>query len=60
MSTHSCPVAGKGARLKLYSGRTNKEEDRAEKAEQLKRSKAGLSGALSWIKWSREVKFGLC
>ena len=47
MSTHSfIPVAGKGARLKLYSRRRNEEKDRAEKAEQLKRSKAGLSGAL--------------
>ena len=50
MSTHSCPVAGIGARLKLYSRRRNEEEDRAENAEQLKRSKAGLSGALKKLR----------
>ena len=50
MSTHSCPVAGKGARLKMYSRRRNEEEDRAEKAEQLKQSKAGLIGALKKLR----------
>ena len=50
MPTHSCPVAGKGTRLKLYSRRRNEEEDRAEKTEQLKRSKAGLSGALKKLR----------
>ena len=50
MSTHSCPEAGKGARLKIYSRRRNEEEDRAEKAEQLKRSKAGLIGALKKLR----------
>ena len=50
MSTRSCPEAGKGARLKTYSRRRNEEEDRAEKAEQLKRSKAGLIGALKKLR----------
>ena len=50
MSTHSCPEAGKGARVKMYSRRRNEEEDRAEKAEQLKRSKAGLIGALKRLR----------
>ena len=50
MSTHSTPEAGKGARLKTYSRRRNEEEDRAEKAEQLKRSKAGLIGALKKLR----------
>ena len=34
----------------MYSRRTNEEEDRAEKAEQLKRSKAGLTGALKRLR----------
>lgn len=53
MSTHSCPVspvAGRGARLKTYSTRRNEEEDKAERAEQLKRSKAGFAGALKKLR----------
>ena len=50
MSAHSCPVAGKGARRKTYSRRRNEEGDRAEKAEQLKRSKAGLIGTLKKLR----------
>jgi len=34
----------------MYSRRRNEEEDRAEKAEQLKRSKAGLIGALKKLR----------
>ena len=50
MSTRSYPEAGKGTRLKMYSRRRNEEEDRAEKAEQLKRSNAGLIGALKKLR----------
>lgn len=50
MSSHPYPVAGKGARLKLYSRRRNEEKDRAERAEQLKRSKAGLIGTLKKLR----------
>ena len=42
MSTSSRPAARKGTRVQTYSTRRNEEEDRAERAEQLKRSKAGL------------------
>ena len=42
MSTSSRPAAQKGTRVRTYSTRRNEEEDRAERAEQLKRSKAGL------------------
>ena len=42
MSTSSRPAARKGTRVRKYSTRRNEEEDRAERAEQLKRSKAGL------------------
>ena len=42
MSTSSRPAARKGTRVRTYSTRRNEEEDRAERAEQLKRSKAGL------------------
>ena len=44
MSTSSCPAARKGTRVRKYSTRRNEEEDRAERAEQLNRSKAGLIG----------------
>ena len=50
MSTHSCPKARKGARLKIYLRRRNEEEGCADKAEQLKQSKAGLSGALKKLR----------
>ena len=50
MSSHSSPVARKGARLKMYSRRRNEEEDPAEKAKQLKRSKARLSGTLKKLR----------
>ena len=46
MSTRSRPTARKGTRVRTYSTRRNEEEDRAERAEQLKRSKAGLIGML--------------
>ena len=46
MSTCSRPAARKGTRVRAYSTRRNEEEDRAERAEQLKRSKAGLIGML--------------
>ena len=46
MSTRSRPAARKGTRVRTYSTRRNEEEDRAERAEQLKRSKAGLIGML--------------
>ena len=44
MSTNSRPAARKGTRVRKYSTRRNEEEDRAERAEQLNRSKAGLIG----------------
>ena len=43
MSTRSRPAARKGTRVRTYSTRRNEKEDRAE---QLKRSKAGLIGML--------------
>ena len=46
MSTRSRPAARKGTRVRTYSTMRNEEEDRAEGAEQLKRSKAGLIGML--------------
>ena len=46
MSTRLRPAARKGTRVRSYSTRRNEEEDRAERAEQLKRSKARLIGML--------------
>ena len=46
MSTRSRPAARKGTRVRTYSTRRNEEEDRAGRAKQLNRSKAGLIGML--------------
>ena len=46
MSTRSPSATRKGTRVRTYSTRRNEEEDRAERAEQLKRFKAGLIGML--------------
>ena len=46
MSTRSRPAARNGTGVRTYSTRRNEEEDRAERAEQLKKSKAGLIGML--------------
>ena len=46
MSTRSRPTTPKGNRVRTYSTRRKEEEDRAERAEQLRRSKAGLIGML--------------
>ena len=47
MSTRSVPVGTrKGARLKTYSLRREEQEDRAEKAQTVKKTKAGILGYL--------------
>ena len=46
MFVHSRPSVRKGARTRIYSTMRDEEEDRLERVEQLKRSKAELIGTL--------------
>ena len=46
MSVRSRTSVRKGARTRIYSNMRDEEEDRLERVEQLKRSKAGLIGTL--------------
>ena len=72
MSTRSRSAARKGTRVRTYSTRRSEEEDRAERAEQLNRSKAGLIGMLRKMRdeianlriergdiWSEDLKVNL-